>query len=425
MAEAVGPRLRHGGSVAAERPPKQARIEGSGTPQNGFKLGRIAGIELRVDWSLAIVFWLIAVNLGAGMFPAMHPNWSPALRWSVALAASVLFFASVLTHELAHALVGRARGVPVQGITLFIFGGVARLAGEPKSPSTEFLMAIVGPLTSFVIGIGCLLIGGAISGDTSTAERGAAEFARRLGPAASALMWLGTVNILLAIFNCLPGFPLDGGRVLRSAIWAITGSLRKAARWASGVGRLLAMALIVTGVMMAFGYRVPYLGAGLIQGLWLVFIGWFLNSAALRSYQQVIVAEVLQDVPVSRVMRKNPGAVPPDLSVSALVDRFLQSSDRCFPVTDGHALQGLVCETDLRKIPRDTWNTGSVRDIMTPANALITAHPDENVVDTLRKLAENDVDQLPVLQDGQLQGLLRRSDIIRWLELSGTTGREV
>ena len=239
MAEAVGPRLRHGGELARERPRKPADPQRSAAPQAGFRLGQIAGVELRVDWSLAIVFWLIAVNLGVGMFPAMHPDWSPVLRWSVALAASVLFFASVLTHELAHALVGRARGMPVQGITLFIFGGVTRLGGEPKSPSTEFLMAIAGPLTSFVLGIGCLLLGGAISGDAATAGLGAVEYARRLGPAASALMWLGTVNILLAVFNCLPGFPLDGGRVLRAAIWGITGSLRKATRWPAPSGGCL------------------------------------------------------------------------------------------------------------------------------------------------------------------------------------------
>ncbi len=416
MAEAVGTGWRPRRDVAAP-PDRHAQPMRVRPPQSGLRIGQLAGIELRIDWSLAIVFWLIVGNLGLGLLPTLHPGWAPALRWTIAVAAALLFFASILVHELAHALVARARGVPVEGITLFIFGGVARMGAEPKSPATEFLMAAVGPLTSLVIGLLCLLIAGTSLPAGTTGIHALAL--SRLGPVATVLMWLGSVNITLAVFNCLPGFPLDGGRVLRAVLWWLTGNLRQATRWATGIGRAFACLLMVAGLMMLFGFSVPFLGRGFVQGLWLLFIGWFLNNAALRSYQQLVMSETLTEVPVGRVMRKNPQTVPPELSVSGLVDRFLDTADHCLAVMDGPVFRGLVCETDLGKISRQGWDTTPVERIMTPVGALVIARPDEPVAEALRRLAENDVDQLPVIEDGALRGLLRRGDIIRWLELSG------
>jgi len=417
MSEAVHSRP---GAARADRPRAAGERRGpgdEGRSSGGFRLARIAGIEIRVDWSLAIVFWLIIVNLGAGLFPARHPTWSPALVWAVAIGAAVLFFASVLAHEMAHAVVGRARGVPIQGITLFLFGGVARLGGEPQSAGSELLIAIVGPLTSFVIAGLCLAGGLALAPRAAATSTGVAG----LGPAATVLLWLGTTNVMLGAFNLLPGFPLDGGRVLRALLWKATGDVKKATRGATAVGRLIAMLLIFAGVMMAFGTRLPVLGGGLVQGLWLALIGWFLNGAAVNSYRQLVLSETLTGVAVARLMRPETAVVPPNLSVSALVDRFfMQSAERCFPVVNGETFLGLVCLSDLRKVPRDEWDATPVRAIMTPADGLAAASPAESAEEALRRLAARDVDQLPVIEQGRLLGMLRRGDVLRWIELHAT-----
>ena len=385
--------------------------------QSGFRLARIAGIEVRVDWSLAVVFWLIAFNLGTGLLPARHLNWSGGLIWVAAFAAAALFFLSVLAHELAHALVGRARGVPIEGITLFLFGGVSRLGGEPKSPGAEFLMAIVGPLTSLVIGIICTALGAAF------ADRSAADGLElsSFGPAATLLLWLGSSNLALAIFNILPGFPLDGGRVLRAILWKAMGDLRKATRGATIAGRVIAGLLIFVGVTMAFGARFPLLGTGLAQGLWLVLIGWFLDNAALNSYRQLVVTQLLAGVPVSRLMRRDVETIDADLPVSTLVDRFFAQSDqRCYLVRDGDQVTGLVCMPDLLKVERDAWPETPVRAIMSELGDLKAVRPDEDAAEALSKLAAQDVDQLPVVEGGKLAGILRRGDLLRWIELSAS-----
>ena len=415
MTEAVHP---HVGGIEAPRGREGARERGrrAAEPiQPGFRLGNIARVEIRVDWSLALVFWLIVLSLGSGLFPTLHPDWGPALSWTVALVAAVLFFGSILAHELAHALVGRAHGVPVEGITLFMFGGVARLSGEPRSPGAEFLMAIVGPLTSFAIGIVCTLAATALA-RMSPAAGGLVV--AQLSPAATVLLWLGSTNLLLAMFNLLPGFPLDGGRVLRSILWKATGDVRTATRWASGVGRFIALLLIIAGITMMFGARFPILGGGLFQGLWLVLIGWFLNNAAINSYRTLVVTESLAGVPVARLMRAPARVVTPQTRVSDLVELFMRGDDHCFMVMEGDRFAGLVCMADVRKAQRDRWDVTPVRDIMTEAHELAVARPEESGADALRKLASLDVDQLPVVDDdGVLVGMLRRADLLRWLEL--------
>ena len=418
MGEAVRPRMT-GLDVSQPREDAWQRApRAASAMQSGFRLGQIAGIEIRVDWSLAVIFWLIVLSLGSGMFPALHPEWGPALSWAVAVIAAVLFFCSILAHEMAHALVGRARGVPVHGITLFMFGGIARLGGEPRSAGAEFLMAIVGPLTSFAIGILCTLAGLALS-RMDPARAGLVM--ANLSPAATVLLWLGSTNLLLAIFNLIPGFPLDGGRVLRSILWKATGDLRTATRWASGVGRFVALLLIVAGVTMMFGARLPILGGGLFHGLWLVLIGWFLNNAAINSYRTLVVTEALAGVPVARLMRPPAEPVSGHTPVSQLVDRFMQSEDRCFPVLEGDQFVGLVCMADLRKVPRDRWDATPVRAIMTEASDVAVAWPDESAADALGKLSSRDVDQLPVVENGRLVGMLRRGDLLRWIELYRAT----
>ena len=388
----------------------------------GFRVGHVAGIDVHVDLSLAIVFSLIVFSLGTGLFPSWHPDWGPFVTWATALAAALLFFTSILIHELSHALVGRAQGIPISAITLFLFGGIAKLEREPHAWRAELWMAIAGPIASLVLGLVFLVLGGMFAGpvDFADGERALAA----LSPTATLLLWLGPVNIILAVFNLVPGFPLDGGRVLRAILWGITGDLLRATLWASKLGQAFAWLLIVAGVGMMLGLRVPLFGSGLFPGMWLALIGWFLNNAALMSYRQLLVSEALEEVPVSRLMRRDVLTVHPDMRIDVLVDECLMQGDqRGFPVIDNGKLLGLVCLEDIRKIPRQVWHATPVRDIMTPAERLSTIAMDADAAEALQRLSRLSVNQLPVIDDGELEGLIRREDILKWLSLYGNDER--
>jgi CBS domain-containing protein len=231
------------------------------------------------------------------------------------------------------------------------------------------------------------------------------------------LLWLGPVNLMLGIFNLLPGFPLDGGRVLRSILWAVTDNLVRATRWASYVGQGMAWLMIGSGIAMAFGFRIPIFGTGFVNGLWLAFIGWFLQNASAASYRQVIVRDILEDVPVSRIMRANPPTVSADITISDLVTEIMNKDDHAFPVMKGNQLIGIVTLQDMRSIARDTWNQKHVREIMTPKEDLMVIEPWMDSADALSNLMRRAVRQLPVVHDTRLVGLFRRRDIIRWLQL--------
>jgi CBS domain-containing protein len=286
-------------------------------------------------------------------------------------------------------------------------------------------MAIVGPVTSAVIGALSLFAAGVSLGPTETELADPAQLFAALGVGGTLLLWLGQVNLILAAFNLVPAFPLDGGRVLRALMWAVTGNLRRATRWASGAGQAFAWFLMATGVAMVLGARVPLLGGGLIGGLWVAFIGWFLNNAAALSYRQLVIREALRDVPVARLMLTQLATVPPDLSVSALVDRHLLRSDqRAFPVVANGRLEGMVCLREVRKLDRAAWDKTAVRDIMIPADKLASASPQEDAGEVLSRLAARDLNQLPVLEDGRVRGLVRREDILKWLALYADLGLE-
>lgn len=380
----------------------------------GFPVGHIAGIEIRVDLSLAIVFALITFSLGKGLFPSWHPEWHAFVTWSTALAAAFAFFASILIHELSHAIVGRTQGIPINAITLFVFGGVAQLEREPHTWRAELLMAVAGPITSFVLGGLFLFLASAFAGPVAL-DSGEQALAA-LNPAATLLVWLGPINIILAVFNLVPAFPLDGGRVLRAILWGITRDLLRATQWASLLGQAFAWFLIITGVSMMLGLRVPFFGGGVFTGLWLAFIGWFLNNAALTSYRQLLVREALEDVPVSRLMRRRWSAVPAHMRLDVLVDDYLmQGDERGFPVTEDGALLGLVCLEDIRRIPRDAWSSTAVGDIMTPMSRLATIGIDADAAEALQSLSQSGVNQLPVMDGSVLAGLITREDILKWL----------
>ena len=381
--------------------------------RGGFKLFRLWGIDINIDWSWIFIFLLITWNLAAGVFPQMHPNWNPVLTWSIAIVASLLFFASILVHELAHSLVAKSRGLPVHTITLFLFGGVSNIEREPESPATELIMAIVGPIASIALGFAFLLLG------TLTTRRGISmDDLARANPISTLLLWLGPINIAVGVFNLVPGFPLDGGRILRSLLWAATGSLKKASKLAARIGQAVAWIFIILGLSMAFGMRVPLLGTGFTGGLWLAFIGWFLNNAAASTYQQVLIHDLLHGVPVTRLMRSNVPSVSPGASVSELVHSHMMNSDeRCFPVIDQDQMIGLVCLEDVRRLPRNDWETTPVSRIMTPASRLELITPQADASEALNRLAAKDVRQVPVVQNGHLLGILRRRDILRYLQL--------
>jgi Zn-dependent protease len=382
----------------------------------GFSLGKVFGIKIDIDWSWLFIFVLVSWNLTTA-FGQMHPDWGWTLRIATAVAAALLFFASVLAHELAHSLVARSRGLPVRGITLFLFGGVSNIQKHPPSPAAEFLIAVVGPITSGLLGVIFLVLSGLGLAPMAQGMADPTQLAAQLGPVRSLLLWLGPVNLILGVFNLIPGFPLDGGRILRSIFWKLTDNLKRATRWASWVGQTIAWLMIAGGIAMVFGAQVPFFGSGLINGLWLAFIGWFLNSAALNSYRQIVIQDVLEGVEVRRMMREQMPTVSRDATVEDLVhNHIMKVDDHTFPVVEGDEFVGTVTLEDVREISREAWKETRVGEIMTPQKDVAWVSSDEEAADAFTKLSRRDVRQLPVLDDGQLVGVLSRRDIVRWLQ---------
>ena len=388
----------------------------------GFRIGKIFGIEIHIDWSWLLIFGLVSWSL-ASSFGQMHTEWTIQTQWGIALLAAILFFISVLAHELAHSLVAKARGVSVRNITLFMFGGVSNIQREPSSPLSELLVTIVGPLTSFFLGFVFLVLGtGSIALNNINIMNTAAMLSE-LGPVNTILLWLGSVNILVGLFNLIPGFPLDGGRIVRSILWGITDNLQKATRWASWLGQAVAWTLILVGMSLLFGIRIPILGTGFINGIWLIFIGWFLRSAAAQSYRKVVIQDILEDIPVKRMMYSEVPVVPANISVDTLIDNyFMKSNNRAFVVFDDGKMVGLVTMDDIRKVSPQTRKLKFVRDVMTPSQKMIVIAPEEEAAEAFQRLQSEDIRQLPVVQENKIVGLLRRKDIIRWLQFQSQIG---
>jgi Zn-dependent protease len=304
-----------------------------------------------------------------------------------------------------------------------MFGGVSNIQREPTSPLGEFFIAIVGPLTSFFLGFVFLLMGtGSIAlGEVNVMN--ATTFISQLGPVDTILLWLGSVNILVGLFNLLPGFPLDGGRIVRSILWGITGSLQKATRWASWLGQAVAWTIIFAGMSMLFGVRIPILGTGFINGIWLIFIGWFLQSAAVQSYRKVILQDILEDIPVKRMMYSEVPVVPANISIDALIDNYLMKSDnRAFVVFEDDKMVGLVTIDDVRKVSPQSRKLKIVRDVMTPSQKMVVVAPEEEAAEAFHRLQTEDIRQLPVVHGNKIVGLLRRKDIVRWLQFQSQLG---
>jgi Zn-dependent protease/predicted transcriptional regulator len=386
--------------------------------RSGIRIGRIFGIDINIDWSWIIIFALVVWSLSSS-FSAAHVNWSLGESWFYAIIAALVFFASVLAHEIAHSLVARTRGVPVKNITLFLFGGVSNIQREPPSAMAEFLIAIVGPLTSFAAGIIFLFLAWLTRPVNLGAITNLAAAFSQLNPLTTLLFWLGSINILVGTFNLVPGYPLDGGRVLRSILWGISHNLREATRWASYIGQGVAWLMIAAGIAMVFGVNIPLLGGGFINGIWLAFIGWFLNNAAQQSYQQTIMQDILKGVDVKRIMDTQPKTVAPDIRVDDLVNNYiLRSGEDAYPVIRDDILMGVVTVANVKALPRQDWGLRTAGDIMTPYDRLPVVHPEEEATDAMNMLSSKRLKELFVVQGRELLGVLRRKDIIRWLQVN-------
>src|SRR3989440_8161900 len=340
-----------------------------------FRIGNIAGIDIDINVSWIIILVLLTVSLATGWFPQLYPGWSTATYWVVGLISALVLFVSVLLHELAHSFVARRRGLPVKSITLFIFGGVSNIEREPTSAGIEFQMAVVGPLTSLLIGIVCFLLQLPLRGSNSPLE--------------GILFYLAVTNVLLGIFNLIPGFPLDGGRVLHSIIWKITGSMRQATRAATIVGQVIAYLFIFWGIWQLFT-------GNILDGIWFGFIGWFLLSAAQSANSQATLASVFRGVTVGEVMNPKPVTVPANISLQQLIDAyFLPGALRYALVMQADHLAGLITLSDIRHIPRERWAHLPVSQAMIPLERLHVVSPQQSLSDVLPLMAGRDRYQLP------------------------------
>jgi Zn-dependent protease len=369
--------------------------------KSAWRVGRIFGIDIRIDSSWIVIFALFSWFLAGTYFPSGHPGWPTSLYWALGFLTSLLVFASVLVHELAHSLVALQQGEKVHSITLFILGGVAQISQEPEEPLKEFSMAVVGPLASFGLGGVFFLL--------SFFLHPVSE------PLSASAGYLALINIVLGVFNLLPGFPMDGGRVLRSIIWKLTGNLKRATRIASLTGQGFAFLLIFFGVLRIL--------RGDFGGLWLLLIGWFLHNAAVRGYQQVVVQSALEGLKARDLMNRDFETVRADLPVQSLVDDYiLKRKERVFMVTDGDGLEGIVCLEDVKRTPREKWAGSAVRDIMTPKDKLQSVGPEADGKDILSSLTAKDVHQVPVVEGGRVTGIICRSDVLKVLQLRSELG---
>jgi Zn-dependent protease len=363
-------------------------------------LGTVFGIKIGLHYSWLIIAFLISLSLGSN-FAATHPEWGHAIVWITAIATALLFFVTIVVHELSHALVAKSHGLPVRSITLFALGGVAEIEREAPDAKTEFWLGIVGPITSFVIGAICLAVLYGLGWTPRVLPR---------TPLRAMLMWLGYINIMLAVFNMVPGFPLDGGRVLRAIAWWITGNANRATTIAARLGQIVAFAFIIVGLFQFFN------GAG-IGGLWIAFIGWFLLSASRESYAQVTITESLRNLRARDVMSTDFPTLDSHSNLQTLVDdHFLRTGRRCFFVSENGKIVGLITPHEVREVDRQRWPYQTVDELMRPLDKLRIISPDTPVKQALEIMGREDLNQLPVVENNEMQGVLTRAHILQLLQ---------
>lgn len=375
----------------------------------GVRIGRIFGIPVEIHISWLIIFFLVVASLaqvfGAReLFGVRLPRWSPAERWGLAIVTTALFFLSVLAHELAHSIVALRRGIPVKGITLFVFGGVSQIAREAATPGTELFMAAIGPLVS-------LVLGGIFWGL-------AVLFGKTQMHFFAITAYLSFANILLGVFNMVPGFPLDGGRVLRAVLWGITHNYQRATAIAAGVGQGIGVLFILGGILQAL-----FVPAAFLSGIWIALIGWFLQGAAASSYRQLRLREGLRGFTARDLMTPECPRVPPDTPVQTVVDEYLLGRGvRCLLVSDDQRTYGLVTVHQVRQVPKERWAFTPIRDALTPLERLVAVSPQEDAYRVLEVLDEAGVNQVPVVEDGRAVGLITREHILHFLRVREELG---
>ncbi|MEW5868523.1 MAG: site-2 protease family protein [Chloroflexota bacterium] len=362
--------------------------------KNTLYLGRILGIPIGLDPSWFLMFILITWMLAASYFPGEFKNWPVTQYWIVGVVTAILFFTSVALHELGHSIVALRFKVPVTSITLYIFGGIARIASEPPSAIAEFFIAIAGPLTSF-----------ALAGIFGLLQRVTASFA----PVFAVVEYLAYINGALALFNLIPGFPLDGGRVFRAVVWGLTRNLRRATEIAAAIGRGVAFLFILYGVWQI-------LQGSWANGLWIAFIGWFLENAATGQVQQQRLHDLLAGRTVAQAMRRSCATASANLTLQELIDRhILGEGQRCLMITRTGEIVGLLTLHNIRAVPRERWENVTAGEAMTPINNVQQIKPEMELEVALEKMGADGVNQLPVIQNGQIEGMLSREDIIHYL----------
>ena len=372
--------------------------------RSGIKIGRVFGIPIYLHLSWILIFGLITYSL-VDEFGARYPQWSSRQLWSLGVLTSLLFFGSVLFHELSHSVVARHYRIPVASITLFFFGGIASITRDPERPGQEFLMAAAGPASSYVLAGAFWLL--ALATPTDSMPNVLAN-------------WLAGTNALLATFNLLPGFPLDGGRVFRSIVWGITKNYSRSTRIASRVGQAIAYAMMAFGLYMAFALHSS------VNGVWFVFLGWFLLTAARQSYQQVEAQGALQGLRAADVMTSEMPTVGRDLSLDEYSREVSRTGRRAHMVVSDGKLAGLMRVEILQAVPREDWPSTSVQAVMIPREKLPWTAPDEPVLSVLERMRSANVDQLAVIREDNVVGLVTRDSILRVVqartELGHVTG---
>jgi len=365
----------------------------------GIRLFRLFGFSVEIDASWLIIAALVTWSLAGGYFPAFYEDLPVATYWWMGAAGAVGLFISIVVHEFSHSLVARRYGLQMRGIRLFIFGGVAQMDEEPDSAKTEFMMAVAGPIASVLISAGAF--GLHLLGD-------------RLGwgtPVGAVLLYLAWINAALAVFNMIPAFPLDGGRVLRSVLWKLKGDLRWATRIAAYAGTAFAVFLIILGVLNLFGEH-------FIAGVWWILLGLFLRAASESSYQQLLVRRVLGDVPVERVMRSEAQTVPASATVEELVEDYVYRHHfKMFPVADDGNLVGCITTRQAKELPREEWSQHTVGELAEPCSEENSVPPDFDALKALKRMTQDGRSRLLVVEDGRLRGVVSLKDVSRLISL--------
>ncbi len=370
---------------------------------SSLRLIQIKGIPVEINASWFLVFFLFSLTLGQSYFPSVAAGLHPAFYWAAGILTTLLLFASVLVHEFGHSIVAIKEGIPIKRITLFIFGGVAQMEAEPANPSTEFKVTVAGPLTSFLL---ALIFGSIyyliIPGGNILSE---------------AIFLVAQLNLMMALFNLIPAFPLDGGRIFRSLVWHFNKNMLKATRIAVGLGSFFAYLAMGLGFLQIFFQ-------GNLWGLWLIFLGWMINQAGQSSYSQLVFKNTFSGIKVGRLMSTTLQTVSPDLNLEELAEHFLHFKFGAFPVVYGSTTHGLVTLQNMKAVPREKWGETRVSRILTPLKETMVLDPKTDAAEVMMKMAAQNTGRALVMKDGELVGLLSRTDMMRFMQMHMVLGSE-